>query len=161
MILDAIVVSPALGTHEKRLYLAVQTPYQVVLPHGGGYEPGARCCCVDAGQRGWQISPQRGPHGLQDSLVDVQSQGLAGVLQRSSVSRNHYRLFNKGRVGLDPGSTYRRSTDEVLLTKSYHYVREACGKRRTHTHTHTHILWWLPTAIPPRKFQHPGSALHS
>lgn len=85
VILDTTFVSVTLGAFKERLFLASSTTYKIVLSCGGGFKSGTRRGCVDAGHWGRQISPQRGPHGLQDSLVDMQLQRSAGILQHSSV----------------------------------------------------------------------------
>lgn len=87
MILDTTFVSATLSAFKERLFLATSTTYKIVLSRGGGFKSGTRRRCIDAGHWGRQISPQCGPHGLQDSLVDMQSQRSAGIFQRSSVSR--------------------------------------------------------------------------
>lgn len=85
VISDTAFVSVTLGAFKDRLFLAESTTYKIVLSCGGGFKSGARRRCVDASHRGRQISPQRGSHGLQDSLGDMQSQRSAGILQHSSV----------------------------------------------------------------------------
>lgn len=77
--LDTTFVSATLGAFKERLFLAASTTYKIVLSRGGGFKSGARRGCIDAGHRGRQISPQRGSHGLQDSLVDMQSQRPTGI----------------------------------------------------------------------------------